>query len=139
MSQFLGTGVVRAHRAESCGASGLRILLHPNLEPVLDKAAMRIVTVQPVPAALPVMSELNYLEEDSAQEVPREHGAHYLDVIPFDCLRSMIIESDERFHYHYIATFHAWNMMRAQFGREPYPWDKFIDRSEFERQNETRT
>jgi hypothetical protein len=33
MSQFLGTGIVRAYQAESCGVPGLRILLHPNLKP----------------------------------------------------------------------------------------------------------
>jgi len=28
-SQFLGTGVVRAYRAESCGLKGMRIFVHP--------------------------------------------------------------------------------------------------------------
>jgi hypothetical protein len=34
MSQFLGTGVVRAYQTERCGVPGLRILLHPDLEPL---------------------------------------------------------------------------------------------------------
>jgi hypothetical protein len=37
MSQFLGTGVVRAYQTERCGVPGLRILLHPDLEPLLDE------------------------------------------------------------------------------------------------------
>src|SRR5437588_11901588 len=64
MSQFLGTGVVRAYQTERCGLPGLRILLHPDLEPLLDRETMRIV---PVKAAanmrLEVLSEVNYLEE----------------------------------------------------------------------------
>ena len=39
MSQFLGTGIVRAYQTEGCGVPGLRILLHPDLEPLLDKKA----------------------------------------------------------------------------------------------------
>jgi hypothetical protein len=35
-SQFLGTGVIRAHRAESCGLKGLRILIHPDSKIVED-------------------------------------------------------------------------------------------------------
>ncbi len=35
-AQFLGTAIVRAHAAESCGVKGLRILLHPSVMPLLD-------------------------------------------------------------------------------------------------------
>src|SRR5438034_11032483 len=35
-SQFLGTGVVRAHKAEQCGIKGMRILLHPSVEPLVQ-------------------------------------------------------------------------------------------------------
>lgn len=63
MSQFLGTGVVRAYQTERCGVPGLRILLHPDLEPLLDKEALRII---PVIASkelkLDVQSEVNYLD-----------------------------------------------------------------------------
>src|SRR5437016_905507 len=63
MSQFLGTGVVRAYQTERCGIPGLRILLHPNLESVLDKEALRIVPVKPAPnMRVNVQSEVNYLD-----------------------------------------------------------------------------
>src|SRR5437588_10941089 len=63
MSQFLGTGIVRAYQTERCGLPGLRILLHPNLEPLLDKEALRIVRVKPAAnMRVPVLSEVNYLE-----------------------------------------------------------------------------
>ena len=48
MSQFLGTGIVRAHKAEACGLPGLRILLHPNLEGMVDKESLRVVAATPV-------------------------------------------------------------------------------------------
>ena len=35
-AQFLGTAIVRAHAAETCGIKGLRILLHPSVMPLLD-------------------------------------------------------------------------------------------------------
>lgn len=35
-SQFLATSVVRAHKAEQCGIKGMRILLHPSVEPLLQ-------------------------------------------------------------------------------------------------------
>jgi hypothetical protein len=129
MSQFLGTGVVRAYQTERCGVPGLRILLHPNLEPLLDKEALRILSVEPSEKMrLNVQSEVNYLEELTDQSL----GPDFEDCIQFDCLRSMIGETDEPFQYHYIETFNAWNMMRAQLGRAPYPWEKFLDRDEYD-------
>jgi hypothetical protein len=128
MSQFLGTGIVRAYETEKCGIPGLRILLHPDLEPLLDRETMRIV-----PAAagermrLDVRSEVNYLEADDDIL-----GPDYQDYIQFDSLRWMTGVTDLQFQYHYLKTFEAWNLMRAQFGRPPYPWEKFLDRDEYD-------
>ena len=128
MSQFLGTGVVRAYQTERSGVAGLRILLHPNLEPLLDKSALRIVPVPPSDdMRMKIYCEVNYLDakEDAL-------GPDFQDCIPFDCLQRMMYETDEAFHYHYVETFNAWNEMRAQLGRDPYPWDKFLDRDEYD-------
>jgi hypothetical protein len=128
MSQFLGTGIVRAHETERCGVPGLRILLHPNLEDSIDREAMRVVPVGPVPGMrLGVRSEVNYLESAA-----NDLGPDFEDCIQFDCLRRMVAEANERFQYHYVETFNAWNRMRAQLGRGPYPWDKFLDRDEYD-------
>lgn len=128
MSQFLGTGIVRAYQTERCGVPGLRILLHPDLEPLLDKKAMRIVPLRSSEKMrLNVQSEVNYLDEMDSLS-----GHAYEDCIQFDCLRGMIGETDEPFQYHYIETFNAWNIMRAQLGRAPYPWEKFLDRDEYD-------
>jgi hypothetical protein len=128
MSQFLGTGVVRAYQTERCGIPGLRILLHPNLESSLDKNSLGIVPVQPSKKMrLNVQSEVNYLEAGD-----NHMGQDFEDCIQFDCLRWMMGTTDEAFQYHYVETFNAWNNMRAQLGRAPYPWEKFLDRGEYD-------
>lgn len=129
MSQFLGTGIVRAYQTERCGVPGLRILLHPDLEPLLDKEALHIISVEPSEKMrLNVQSEVNYLEFPTDDHL----GPDYEDCIQFDCLLRMLSETDEPFQYHYLETFNAWNMMRAQLGRDPYPWEKFLDRDEYD-------
>ena len=128
VSQFLGTGIVRAYRAEGCGVPGLRILLHPDLEPLLDKKALRIIPVKPSEhMRLNVQSEVNYLDATD-----NHLGRDFDDCIQFDCLRWMIGDTDESLQYHYVETFNAWNIMRAQLGRAPYPWEKFLDRDEYD-------
>ena len=128
MSQFLGTGIVRACQAEHCGVPGLRILLHPDLEPLMDKKGLRIVPVKPSEKLrLNVQSEVNYL--DAAEN---HLGQDFEDCIQFDCLRRMMGVTDEPLQYHYVETFKAWNMMRAQLGYAPYPWEKFLDRDEYD-------
>ncbi len=128
MSQFLGTGIVRAYQTEGCGVPGLRILLHPNLEPLLDKKALRIVPVKPSEKIrLNGQSEVNYLDPTD-----NHLGRDFDDCIQFDCLRWMMVNTDESLQYHYVETFNAWNSMRAQLGRVPYPWEKFLDRDEYD-------
>ncbi len=129
MSQFLGTGVVRAYMTERSGVPGLRILLHPNLEALLNKDAMRIVPIEHIGGLkLDVISEINYLEADDKLSL----GPDYEDAIAFDCLRWMWGEANVAFQYHYQATYNAWNLMRAQLKRQPYPWDKFLDRDRYD-------
>lgn len=128
MSQFLGTGVVRAYATERCGIPGLRILLHPDLEPLLDRDALRIIPVKPCEKMrLDVQSEVNYLDATA-----NFSGKDFDDCLQFDSLRWMAGVTDEPFQYHYIETFNAWNTMRAQIGRAPYPWEKFLDRDEYD-------
>jgi hypothetical protein len=129
VSQFLGTGVVRAYRTEQCGIPGLRILLHPDLEPLLDKDALRILPVKPSEKMrLNVQSEVNYLDPKTNSHL----GLDYDDCLQFDALRWMAGLTEEKLQYHYIETFPAWNIMRAQIGRPPYPWEKFLDRDEYD-------
>jgi hypothetical protein len=131
MSQFLGAGIVRAYQTERCGIPGLRILLHPNLEPLLDKKDLRIVPLKSSEKIqLNVQFEVNYLDATE-----NNLGQDFEDCIQFDCLRWMMGITDEPLQYHYIETFKAWNTMRAQLGRSPYPWEKFLDRDEYDYKN----
>lgn len=128
MSQFLGTGIVRAHKTEACGLPGLRILLHPNLEDALDMESLRLVTVTRVEnMSLDVRAEVNYLDPK-----PDESGPDFDDCIQFDCLRNMAADTSKSFQHHYEETYAAWNIMRRQLGRRPYPWEKFLDREAYD-------
>lgn len=134
MSQFLGTGVVRAYKTERCGLPGLRALIHPTLESVLDKVSHRIVTVGDSVLRHPdVQAEVNYLDTD-----PQHSGPDYEDVILFDCVRNLELDADGAFAYHYKATFDALNVMRAQFGSSPYPWEKYLDRDTYDKEHNVR-
>lgn len=129
ISQFLGTGVVRAHAAEQSGLPGLRVILHPSLNDQIDPDRMRLIRVIPPdrPLRLAVEWEVNYLEEHGSGS-----GPNYDDCIAFDELRWMWGGADPDFHYHYHATYEAWQRMRGQLGRPPYPWEKFLDRDEYD-------
>jgi hypothetical protein len=129
MSQFLGTGIVRAYQAERCGIPSLRILLHPNLDSILDKERLQVISIPPSDKALKfnVKLEVNYMGLD-----PYDNGPDYHDCLQFDSLRNMCAEAEQIFQYHYIDTYHAWNRMREQIGRPAYPWEKFLDRDEYD-------
>jgi hypothetical protein len=66
-SQFLGTAVVRAHKAESCGIKGYRILLHPSMMRFLNTSDFHVRRYPPlecadtdVPNKADVRNEINY-------------------------------------------------------------------------------
>ena len=130
MSQFLGTGVVRAYKTERCGLPGLRVMIHPDLESDLDRVKHRVVAIGDSVRRYPdVESEVNYLDTD-----PQHSGPDYEDVILFDCVRSLELDADEAFAYHYKATFDALNGMRGQFGAPPYPWEKYLNRDAYDKE-----
>lgn len=129
-AQFLGTGVVRAYKTERCGIPGVRAFLHPALEPLISEEELKVVSVSDTAKAnLPVMFEINYM--DAANE--RLSDPEYDDCLLFDGVSVMLGDSVEKYYYHYISTYHAFNSMRAQRGRTEYPWEKFLDRSKYMR------
>jgi hypothetical protein len=126
VSQFLGIGVVRAHAAEQCGAKGMRILLHPELEKlVATEAIPRVIAVEPAPSKLPLTMELNYLYE-SGHPQHRFSGGKDLDALMLGIVRRMMTGSAGTAHSHYVETFHALNRMRAQLGRPLYSLNEFL-------------
>jgi hypothetical protein len=134
MSQFVGSGIVRAYAAaERSKIPGLRIFLHQSLSEHLDESMQTLEVASPPDADAQITRELNYLDPKSHMQFP---GPDYADVIVFDNLRHMWGEADEKFHYHYQATFDALNRMRAQFGRESYDFDKMLDRDKFDKEHD---
>ena len=131
MSQFVGSGIVRAYAAaERSKIPGLRIFLHPSLGEQLDESIHTLEVASPADADVPIARELNYLDPKSHKRYP---GPHYADAIVFDNLGHMWGEADEKFHHHYQATFDALNRMRAQFGRDAYDFDKMLDRETYDK------
>jgi hypothetical protein len=62
--QFYGKGVVGAHEAESCGVKGMRILLHPDIEPFDECFPLQDDDVVRNPDKLAVTHELSYAFRD---------------------------------------------------------------------------
>ena len=137
MSQFVGSGIVRAYAAaERSKIPGLRIFLHPSsilLGEHLDESVHTLDVASTPDAEVQITRELNYLDPKSHRKYP---GPHYADAIVFDGLRDMWGEADEKFHYHYRATFDALNRMRAQFGRNSYEFDKMLDRGKYDKEHD---
>jgi hypothetical protein len=126
VSQFLGSGVVRAHAAEQCGAKGMRILLHPDLETLVETDAIpHVISVEPTPSSLPVTKELNYLYESGHAQYLFSGGKD-LDDVMLGIVRRMMKGSAAAAHIHYVETFHAFNRMRAQLGRPLYSLSEFV-------------
>jgi len=117
-SQFLGTGVIRAHQAEACGLKGLRIFVHPDSEMkedwpgdlcvVTDGSAQR--------SSPPVVNELNYLWHDP-DFTPIAGGAQTADEANDDFVSAVIgmmeLAPDHAFQYQ--QTLAAITRMRAAY------------------------
>src|SRR6266513_1103486 len=101
-----------------------------------EQIAMRIIPLKPSDKMrLDVRSEVNYLDP----KTDSHSGPDFDDCLQFDALRWMIGLTEELLQYRYIETFHAWNIMRVQLGRVPYPWEKFLDRDEYDYSHGIRT
>lgn len=77
VSEFFGTAVVRAHRAESCGVKGLQILLHPSVLTQIEESRVSKMSSYRTPPGLEltlhkaakrhsVTHEINYLSGDKS-------------------------------------------------------------------------
>lgn len=96
-AQFLGTAIVHAHAAETCGIKGLRILLHPSVMPLLDD-----INHNPLPPTdLPTPFEPLFatLWDDNAQNpvTSEEIKKKLINFVDNSAARAKLIE--KRFHY----------------------------------------
>lgn len=120
-AQFLGTAVVRAHAAETCGIKGLRILLHPSVMPLLDD-----VQHNPLPDGQP--HSIRYLECSEKERLNEVRVLHEIDYwhLPLTReaeawrgLQDMWSKAPLLEEEHYEATAKAINRMRIAQGHEP--------------------
>ena len=121
-AQFLGTAVVRAHAAETCGIKGLRILLHPSVMPLLDD-----IRHNPAPAE-GRSHPLRHLECSDRERLNKAGILHEIDywrLIPtkeakaWRGLQDMWNNAPPSEVEHYVATAEAINRMRIAQGHEP--------------------
>jgi hypothetical protein len=125
-SQFLGSGVIRAHQAESCGLKGLRIFIHPDSEMKEDWPGDLCEVAEDTPKGEktpPVTHELNYLLHDP-DFTPRPDGAQTADEANDELVAAvteMMNASPEGERAHYRRTFDALARMRDAYKHTPPP------------------
>lgn len=117
-AHFLGSGVVRSNAAESCGIKGLRILLHPSAEVLLDHSSSKASEDEKV-----------HVVECSQDECANDRGVRLeIDYWRFKptaeseawyALQDMWNAAPQFAQHHYEATAHAINRMRLGQGAPP--------------------
>lgn len=117
-AQFLGTAIVRAHAAETCGIKGLRILLHPSVIPLFDDNRHN-------PESTGRKHPILYLE-CSEKERTNKTGVHheidYWHLRPtreadaWHAFQDMWNEAPQSVYEHYEVTAEAINRMRIAQG-----------------------
>jgi hypothetical protein len=119
-SQFLGTGVIRAHQAESCGLKGLRIFIHPDSEMKEDWPGDLCDVTDDTPQPkmmIPVKHELNYIIHDPdftpGPGGPQTSGEAYGELVA--AVTEMRNAAPEREKAQYQQTFAALARMRDAY------------------------
>lgn len=114
-SQFLGTGVVRAYRAESCGLKGMRIFVHPDAQLTEDYPGELVSVAASAGYAdrrIPVERELNYLHPHPPW-IPQADGAKRPS--DYEALRAAVTEmgrhAPKAAQIHYAETLAALGRM----------------------------
>lgn len=119
-AQFLGTAIVRAHAAETCGIKGLRILLHPLVIPLLDDNRHNPRSTGKHP-----MRYLACSEKERTNNIGVHHEIDYWHLRPtreadaWHAFQDMWNEAPKTEYEHYEATAEAINRMRIAQGHEP--------------------
>lgn len=112
-AQFLGTAVVRAYQAERCGIKGMRVLLHPSVEPLIAEwsgQGIECLTCSPAECSnqAGVRFELNYWDMAPGKERDAWHA-----------LQDMWAAAPSSAVIQYEATAEAINRMRTSRGEVP--------------------
>jgi hypothetical protein len=121
-AQFLGTAVVRAYQGEKCRIKGMRILLHPSIEPLLED---RTHCPETPPVTTTPVSPLRCSEEECANKNDVRYELNYWDMAPtkerkaWHALQDMWAAAPDSAKEHYRATADAINRMRIAQGQPP--------------------
>jgi hypothetical protein len=124
-AQFLGTAVVRASQAEKCGIKGIRILLHPSVEPLL---ADRIHNPSAPPSGARPVRPLDCSEtelQNPANKASVRYEVDYWDLAStkeraaWRGLQEMWTAAPDWEENHYRATAEAIDRMRVAQGEAP--------------------
>jgi hypothetical protein len=124
-SQFLGTAVSRAVRAEKCGGKGLRVFL--------DRSFSSHLSEMPGNLALPVplngvQYEYNYLSEINMYEPAHRPGSEVSPELLVPCLETMA-ETAGVHLVQYVETYQAWSRMMAAWRQCALPVPNFMPRA----------
>jgi hypothetical protein len=117
---FYGTGIVRSHAAESSGYKGMRVFVHPTVEPHLDSIRAAVDVLELCEANEHAAWELSILNQDEPKsEVLKD--ALELDRDLWKALRriraTVQSNADKGVLRQYDCTERALNRMRAKVGR----------------------
>ncbi len=121
-AQFLGTAVVRAYQAEKCGIKGMRILLHPSVEPLLADSTHRPV---PPPVNTVLVRPLECSSTECANKTGVRYELDYWDLATtkersaWHGLQDMWAVAPDSAREHYLAIAEAINRMRTAQGEAP--------------------
>jgi hypothetical protein len=117
---FLGTAVVRAYQAERCGIKGIRILLHPSVEPLFLGGPGNASSA---PAAGGSERLLRCAEAECGNQAGVQYELNYWDLAPskereaWHAIQDMWERAPEHAREHYEATANAVNRMRVAEGQ----------------------
>jgi len=112
-SHFLGTGVVKAFHAESCGIKGMRVLIHPSIEPLFKKLSNTNFFLQnceshEINNSTGVTKEVNYWEYNITDEK-----------MAWKIFQGMWKDSPQEALIHYEETANSIQKMRIARGYPP--------------------
>ncbi len=118
-AQFLGTAVVRAYQAEECGIKGMRILLHPSVESLLNDRTHNPTSLQ---STKDMIRPLECSNTEHANRARVRYELDYWDLATtkehraWAALQDMWAAAPKSVWGHYQATAEAINRMRIARG-----------------------
>jgi hypothetical protein len=116
-SLFMGTAVVHSHAAEQAGGKGMRIFLHPSMEPLLPRVATQQRVLPLVKPLSNARWELDYLEDPPPARAADKSSLMMANMGLYDFVASMRDRNaPQPVQRHYSDTLKALNQMCGSRG-----------------------